>query len=91
MQGLETAIGTLLRAGVAVTAALLAAGLLLFLAHVDWAGYVLRAGLVVLLSLPAVRVVMSFADALRRRDTLLVASTMAVMAVLVWLFIYSPK
>ena len=80
---LETIIGRVLRAGVIGSAVLLAAGLI-----ADGAGQMLggdrllRAGLIVLMTIPATRIIASFIDAVQRRDRLLAWATAFVLLVM---------
>lgn len=78
---LEFHLGRLLIVGVIVSAALLTAGLALWLAHPDGfaAGWLLNAGLVVLMATPIMRVFVSFAEYVRIRDWLFVATTLVVL------------
>jgi uncharacterized membrane protein len=79
---LEQHLGRLLVAGVILSAALLAAGLALWLAHPQGAAaiWLLNAGLVALMGTPIMRVVVSFAEYVRMRDWLFVGMTLAVFA-----------
>jgi uncharacterized membrane protein len=81
---LELAIGRVLRAGVAASTVCLAAGLLLTLAGMDGrvARAVLLCGLAILLATPAARVLISFAEYVRKRDWLFVALTLTVLLTL---------
>ena len=81
---LERAIGGILRAGVALSASALAIGLLLKAAGVAEPTPILNAGLVLLMLIPVTRILVSFVDALYRRDTLLAIATAIVSAVLTW-------
>lgn len=87
MAGLEAVIGRLFTWGVRISASAFIAGLVLFFAHSPLATPVLLSGLVVLMAIPATRVLVSTVDAMRRRDTLLVVATLAVIVELVWLFV----
>jgi uncharacterized membrane protein len=90
LQRLEHQIGRLLRAGVLVSATALAAGLALAaVAGGHGSKPLLNAGLLLLIAIPITRIIASFIDAVRRRDTLLTWSTAAVLAVLTLLVIYS--
>jgi uncharacterized membrane protein len=64
-------------------AALLAAGLLMWLADVRGAALVLNAGLWLLISTPIVRVLMALADYVAARDWKFAALTLIVLACLV--------
>jgi uncharacterized membrane protein len=79
---LEHHLGRLLILGVVVSAALLTAGLALWLAHPDGvaATSLLTTGLVVLMATPIMRVLVSFAEYLRMRDWFFVATTIVVLA-----------
>jgi uncharacterized membrane protein len=81
---LELALGRLLGAGVAASAALLAAGLLLEVPSVSrpLAQTLLRAGLFVLIATPIARVLASCATYLRHRDWLFAAAAIGVLGVL---------
>ncbi len=84
---LELVIGRLFRTGMIISAIALIAGLVLWVAHSSLATPLLLSGLVVLMAVPAARVLASSIDALRRRDTLLIAATLAVIVELIWLFV----
>jgi uncharacterized membrane protein len=79
---LEVHLGRLLIAGVIVSATLLAAGLVLWIAtpHGAVATGLLNAGLIALMGTPIMRVVVSFAEYVRMRDWLFVAMTLVVFA-----------
>jgi uncharacterized membrane protein len=79
---LERQLGRLLIGGVIVSALLLAAGLALWLRDPGGASTVrlLDAGLIALMATPILRVVVSFAEYVRRRDWFFVAMTMLVLA-----------
>jgi uncharacterized membrane protein len=79
---LEEHLERLLIAGVILSAALLAAGLVLWLTNPDAlaAGWLLNAGLVALMGTPILRVVVSFAEYVRMRDWLFVGMTLMVLA-----------
>ena len=83
---LERVIGRLFRAGMMLSASALVAGLVLFLAHSSLAAPLLLSGLVILMAVPAARVLASSIDAIRRRDALLIAATLAVIVELIWVF-----
>ena len=81
---LETHVGRLLNAGVVVSAALLAAGLFRWEAT-RWGpagSTILTTGLVILMATPILRVVVSLIEYWRMRDWFFVATTFAVLAVL---------
>ena len=82
--GLELTIGRVLRLGVGASSVLLAAGLLLTLAHEadGLAPIVLTAAIVILLATPAARVVISVAEYVRERDWLFAALTSIVLLTL---------
>ena len=79
---LEEHLARLLIAGVIVSAALLAAGLALWVGnpHGAAAVWLLNAGLVALMGTPIMRVVVSFAEYVRMRDWLFVGMTLVVFA-----------
>jgi uncharacterized membrane protein len=79
---LEHHLGRLLVAGVILSAALLAAGLALWLANPQGASsiWLLNAGLVTLMGTPIMRVLVSFAEYVRMRDWLFVGMTILVLA-----------
>jgi uncharacterized membrane protein len=79
---LEEHLGRLLVAGVILSAALLAAGLALWLTNPDGAAatWLLNAGLLALMGTPIMRVVVSFAEYVRIRDWLFVWLTLVVFA-----------
>jgi uncharacterized membrane protein len=80
---LETIIGRLLRGGVIGSAVLLGAGLIAdAAAHTVAGDRLLRAGLIVLMTIPATRIVASFVDAIQRRDHLLAWATAFVLLVM---------
>ena len=77
---LEDLLGRLLVTGVIVSAVLLAAGLVLWLAHPGPAGvWLLNAGLIVLMATPILRVIVSFVEYVRMQDWLFVATTIVVL------------
>ena len=84
LTGLELTIGRVLRLGVGASSVLLAAGLLLTLAHEadGFARIVLTAAIVILLATPAARVVISVAEYVRERDWLFAALTSIVLLTL---------
>jgi uncharacterized membrane protein len=78
----ETAAARALRAGVLAASALLLVGLALWEIGSAAAAPVLDAGLVVLMGTPVVRVAVSAAASLRDRDWFFVATTLAVLGIL---------
>lgn len=72
-----------LRLAVWLSASILAAGLVLWLAGVQQADLVLNAGLWVLIAVPIVRVVTALIAWARERDWIFVALTLIVLACLV--------
>ena len=86
---LEAHVGRLFVAGVSVSAAMLAAGLVLFLFAPDApaASKLLNAGLLVLMATPMLRVLLSVVEYVRMGDWFFVSTTLAVIAelsVTVW-------
>jgi uncharacterized membrane protein len=79
--GLEQAIGTVLRAGVLVSSACLATGLVLALMNGEAgvAGLLLRTGILVLLATPVARVVVSIVEYAADRDWLFTLLTAIVL------------
>jgi uncharacterized membrane protein len=79
---LEANLGRLLVTGVVASAVLLAAGLAVWLAQPNHraAAWLLNAGLMVLMATPILRVMVSFAEYVRIRDWLFVATTILVLA-----------
>ncbi len=88
LQRLESIVGVIMRAGVASSAIALIAGLALAAAGHSFAPAALKTGLILLLIIPAARIVASFGDALARRDALVVGATAVVAAVLLWQFFH---
>ena len=86
---LQGQIETLLRIGVIVSAVAFGIGLLMTVAHLPGAMPLMKAGLIVLMAIPCARIAASFADALRRRDQLLAASTGIVLLVMAASLVYS--
>jgi uncharacterized membrane protein len=81
---LERLIGTVLRAGVAISSACLAVGLLLYLANGGaLATLLLNVGIVVLLATPLARVVVSTVEYVSQRDWPFAALTFIVLLELV--------
>lgn len=87
----ERALSRAMLAGVWSSAALLAAGLLLVLTRAETvSGHVLlRAGLLVLMGTPVLRIVLSVAEAVRQRDWFWLWTTVAVAVVLAGTVAYS--
>ena len=81
---LEAVIGAILRAGVVVSAVLMVVGLALTALAAPRAASVLNAGLVLLMLIPTARIVVSFVDAVLRRDALLAVATAIVIGVIAW-------
>lgn len=80
---LETMIGRVLGTGVAISTALLAAGLLLALAAPGRASaWLLQAGLVLLMVTPATRVVLACVEFTRTREWAFAIVSLGVLAVL---------
>ncbi|OFW11696.1 MAG: hypothetical protein A3H96_03270 [Acidobacteria bacterium RIFCSPLOWO2_02_FULL_67_36] len=81
---LETHLGRLLVAGVAVSAASLSIGLGLYLASPgsNDSHLLLVGGLFVLMATPMVRVIVSFAEYVRMKDWFFMATTIVVLGVL---------
>lgn len=82
MTSLEARLGRVLVVGGAVSTGLLIAGLALQLAGSPWATPLLTAGLLVLMTTPVARVVISCAEYVREGDWFFAATTFAVLAVL---------
>ena len=82
--GLERAIGRVLRIGTVTSSICLALGLALTLAGYDegLARLLAPAGMVILLATPAARVIVSIAEYVRERDWLFVALTLIVLLTL---------
>lgn len=79
---LERLITGVMRGGVAVSSTMLAAGLALACAGAPVATAVLNAGLIVLMLIPATRIVVSLVDAAVRNDGLLACATLFVTMLL---------
>lgn len=79
---LESLITNLMRVGVALSSSVLIVGLVMFFAGAPVATTVLNTGIVLLMLIPATRIVISLIDATLRRDTLLAVSTAIVIVVL---------
>jgi uncharacterized membrane protein len=88
---LEHQIGRLLRIGVVLSGSALGLGLALSLAGVAASAALIRAGLVLLMAIPVVRILASFVDAVRRRDRLLAWSTAFVLSVMLATWLYSHR
>lgn len=88
---LETHLGRLLVAGVATSAACLAAGMAvwMFAPSSLTADLLFRIGLYVLMATPILRVVVSVVEYARMRDWFFVATTLAVLGVLVTTLFYA--
>ena len=88
---LEAHIGRLLIAGVATSAGSLLVGLAiwLFAPSARAADLLFRIGLYVLMATPILRVVVSVVEYARMRDWFFVATTLAVLAVLVGTLLYA--
>ena len=80
---LEGVVGTILRAGVMLSAAAMVAGLVMMAAGWPNAGRVLNGGLIVLMMIPSARILASLADAIYRKDKLLALATGYVTLVIV--------
>jgi uncharacterized membrane protein len=82
---LERILGRVLKAGALTSSALLAAGLLLQLAGIDAAlsTALTRAGLIVLMATPVVRVVVSVGEYAAEKDWLFFGLTATVLVILV--------
>jgi uncharacterized membrane protein len=80
LDGLERAVGRVLRLGIAATTVCLAAGLVLSLLGAGSQGQLLlETGLVLLLATPVARVVVSVVDYAREGDWLFVVLTIVVL------------
>lgn len=84
---LEGVISGIMRVGVVLSAIALVAGLVLTAFASPHAGVVLSTGLILLMCVPAARILASLGDALVRRDALLAVATAYVTAVLLWQFL----
>jgi uncharacterized membrane protein len=80
---LEGIVGTILRAGVMLSAAAMIAGLVMMWLGWPPAGRVLNGGLIVLMMIPSARILASLIDAIYRRDKLLAAATGFVTLVII--------
>lgn len=81
-QRLERLITGVMRGGVALSSSVLLVGLVLAAAGAAAAPPVLNAGLVLLMLIPATRIVVSLVDAAVRRDLLLAGATLFVSVLL---------
>jgi uncharacterized membrane protein len=88
---LERIISRILRAGILASTVCFAAGLALWIAGRPVAVQVLNAGLIVLMAVPIARILMSFVDAVRRRDRLLGSATALVLVILALTVVYSLR
>jgi len=79
---LESLLTAVMRIGLALSTIVLVAGLIMALAGLAAASDVLNAGIVLLMLIPAARIVVSLIDAALRRDTLLAFATSIVILVL---------
>ena len=81
-RGLESVITGVMRVGVALSSTVLLAGLVMAFANAASATSVLNAGIVILMLIPATRIVVCLIDAAFRRDALLAFATTIVILVL---------
>ncbi len=79
---LEQIISAILRAGVALSAVAMLAGLGLMAAGASSGAVVLNGGLILLMMIPSSRILVSLVDAVFRRDLLLAVATAIVTAVI---------
>jgi uncharacterized membrane protein len=86
---LERRIGRIFKIGVVVSTGLMTMGLVLWFAGAAAAPLVLNTGLAVLIAIPISRIVVSFVDALRRRDRLMAGATATVLVILAATIAYS--
>lgn len=86
---LERVVSVIMRVGVFLSASLLIIGLVLAALAQPAAGSVLRFGLIVLMAIPAARILVSIGDAALRRDALIGFAATFVAAVLLWQFVNS--
>ena len=91
LERLERHLGRLLVTGVVVAASCLSIGLLLYLADPAsaLADGALRAGLVVLMATPILRVVVSVVEYVRMRDWFFTVTTILVLTELAWTLIFA--
>lgn len=90
---LERRLGRVFVAGLTASAAALALGLALYFAAPEArpSSFFLSAGLIVLMATPLLRVVVSIAEYLRRRDWMFAALTIAVLAELMVTMVYALR
>jgi uncharacterized membrane protein len=86
---LEHQIGRVLRVGVALSAALLALGLVFSVGGLAAGDAIMRGGLLLLMAIPVARILASFIDAVRRGDRLLGTATAFVLVVMALTVVYS--
>lgn len=79
---LEGVITNVMRVGVALSSTVLMAGLVMAVLGLPASSSVLDAGIVLLMLIPATRIVVSLVDAAIRRDALLAVATSIVILVL---------
>jgi uncharacterized membrane protein len=93
MARLENMLGRLLTAGVIVSAIILAAGLVMYLARGEnpTEDHVLVAGLVCLMATPLLRVVVSVVEYIRMRRWFFVVTTLVVLCELAVTVIYALR
>jgi uncharacterized membrane protein len=72
---LEGVVGTILRAGVLLSATAMIAGLVMLSIGYPGAARVLNGGLIVLMMIPSARILASLGDAIYRKDKLLAFAT----------------
>jgi uncharacterized membrane protein len=92
-QRLERGLGVAMTAGVRGSALCLILGLAMWLAAPDLApaGWLLNAGILILMATPALRVLLSAAEAVRERDWQHVATIVAVAVLLALTLIYASR
>ena len=81
-RGLENVITGVMRVGVALSASVLVVGLAMAFCGVPASQRVLNAGIMLLMAIPAARILVSLVDAAYRRDALLACATVYVSLVL---------
>ena len=93
LAGFERTLTRTMLAGVWISSALLAAGLVTLLAfgHSRAGDGLLRFGLLTLMATPVLRVMLSIVEALRQRDWFWVWTTAAVVVVLTGTVVYSLR
>jgi len=79
---LESLLTSIMRIGLALSTIVLVAGLVMALAGLPASATVLNTGIVLLMLIPATRIVVSLIDAALRRDALLAFATSIVILVL---------